>query len=189
MTGKGDVKSGMQGFPPVIRKALPGEAAELAALAEALFRQSYGPTHPEPELSRYVARTFSNEKFARDLADPRTTVLVVEEAPSGRLVGYAILRDGSPVGEQLAEDERKPIEIVRFYVDQRWHGSGVAQALMTECVVEADRRERDVIWLQAWQEAARALAFYRKMGFAVRGTATFEFGDRVDDDFLLVRHL
>jgi ribosomal protein S18 acetylase RimI-like enzyme len=177
----------MQQVSPDIRKALPGEANALAALAESLFRQSYGPTHPEPELSRYVARTFSNEIFARYLSDPRAIVLVTEDGPAGPLIGYAVLRDGSPVNEQLAEDESEPIEIVRFYVDPRWHGSGVAQALMTECIVEAERRGRNVIWLQAWQEAGRALAFYRKLGFVVRGTAKFEFGDRMDDDFLLVR--
>lgn len=179
----------MQQDSPLIRKALPGDATEISALAEALFRQSYGPTHPEPELSRYVTRTFSNEIFARDISDPGAVVLVAEGAAARSLIGYAVLRDGSPPNEQLVADESEHIEIVRFYVDPNWHGAGVAQALMTECVVEAERRGRKVIWLQAWQEAARALAFYRKMGFVVKGTAKFPFGERMDDDFLLVKEL
>ena len=170
----------------LVRQALPGEEAKLSALAGALFRQGYGETHPEPELSRYVARTFSTERFAGYLTDPRVVVLVAEEAPAGPLAGYAILRDGSPAGDQLAE-RKSSVEIVRFYVDQKWHGGGVAQALMAACVLEATNRGRDVIWLQAWQQAARALAFYMKMGFVVAGSAKFEFGDRMDDDFLLVR--
>ena len=165
-----------------------GEAAELSALAESLFRQSYGVTHPEPELSRYVARTFSTERFSQDLTDPRVVVLVADESPAGPLAGYAILRDGSPAGDQLA-GAKDPVEIVRFYVDQKWHGAGVARALMTACLVEAATRGSDVIWLQAWQQAARALAFYGKMGFAVVGAAKFEFGERIDDDFLLVRRV
>ncbi len=172
-----------------VRQALPGEAPELAALAAELFRQGYGETHPEPELSRYVARTFSTEVFARDLTDPRAIILVAEEIPGGSLIGYAVLRDGPPSHNQLTKEEGDAIEIVRFYVDQKWHGARVAQALMTACVLEATTRGRDVIWLQAWQQAARALAFYKKMGFAVVGTAKFAFGERLDDDFLLVRHV
>ena len=178
----------MQQISPEIRRALPGEERELASLAESLFRQGYGVTHPEPELSRYIARTFSAERFAQYLMDPRMTILVADQAPTGPLVGYAILRDGPPGGDQLTGG-KEPIEIVRFYVDQKWHGAGVAQALMTACILEATTRGRDVIWLQAWQQAARALAFYRKMGFSVIGTAKFEFGARIDDDFLLVRRV
>lgn len=48
----------MHESPAYIRHALPGEEVDLSALAESLFRQGYGVTHPEPELSRYVARTF-----------------------------------------------------------------------------------------------------------------------------------
>ena len=179
----------MQRISPAVRPALPGEEVDLAALAAALFRQGYGATHPEPELSRYVTRNFSVETFARDLTDPRVTVLVAEEGPTGPLAGYAILREGPPA-EGLTSQEsggRKPIEIGRFYVDQKWHGLGVAQALMTECVLEAARRGGDVLWLQAWERAARALAFYKKMGFVVAGNAKFEFGARVDNDFLLAR--
>ena len=184
-----DVESEVQQISPAVRRALPGEEVELAAVAAALFRQGYAVTHPEPELSRYVARCLSVETFARDLMDPRVTVRVVEEGPTGPLVGYAILRDGSPaVGlTSRVGNGNRPLEIVRFYVDQKWHGSGVAQTLMTDCVLEAVRRGSEVLWLQVWQKAARALAFYKKMGFVVCGTAKFEFGPRVDDDFLLVR--
>jgi ribosomal protein S18 acetylase RimI-like enzyme len=182
------VKSEMQSGSP-IRRALSGEAAALSELGRELFRQGYLATHPEPEFSRYVARTFSPEVFTRDLADPHKVVLVADEPSTGSLIAYAVLRDGSPSSEQSTDYEGAPIEILRFYVDEKWHGAGVAQALMTACVAEATTRRRDVIWVQTWQQSARALAFYEKMGFVVAGTAKFEFGDRFDDDFLLVRRV
>jgi ribosomal protein S18 acetylase RimI-like enzyme len=174
---------------PSIRNALPGEAAALSELARELFRQGYGESHPEPEHSRYAARTFSTEVFERDIADPRKVVLVVDEASMDSLVGYAVLRDGSPSPEQSTGKEENAIEILRFYVDEKLHGTGVAQALMGACVIEAATRGKSEIWVQAWQHAPRALAFYKKMGFVVVATAQFEFGDRLDDDFLLVRHI
>lgn len=102
---------------------------------------------------------------------------MIAEDESHAPAGYAILRD---------TDEQR-IEILRFYVDEKWHGSGAAQLLMRECIHEARRRKKETVWLQTWQQSGRALAFYRKMGFVVSGTTTFQFGDRIDNDYLLVR--
>ena len=178
-----------------VRHATSGEASAVAALATDLFRQGYAETHPEPELSLYVSRAFSADALERDLTDSRATVLVAEETEKGTLVGYALLREGSlprsgtpPIAVATEGDgPQNSIEIARFYVDRKWHGSGVAQGLMTACISEAIRRDSDVVWLQAWQKAARPLAFYKKSGFIVVGTTTFEFGSRVDDDFILAR--
>jgi ribosomal protein S18 acetylase RimI-like enzyme len=159
-----------------VRRAVEGEESALSALAEKLFRQGYGATHPEPELSRYISRTFSEEAFGSILHDQDSVVLIAEDAARA-LAGYAILRD--------TDEER--IEILRFYVDEKWHGSGAAQLLMRECIREARKRKKETVWLQTWQQSGRAIAFYRKMGFVVSGTTTFQFGDRIDDDYLLVR--
>ena len=174
----------------MVRRARPDEAGAIAALAAALFRQAYGDSHPEPEVVAYFARALAPERFARDLADPRSAVLLAEE--SGETLGYALLREGGPAAHPAAGDAlgaARPVEIVRFYVDAAWHGRGVAQALMAACLEEAARREADVVWLEAWQGAARPLAFYRKAGFDVVASVRYDFGGRVDDDFLLARRL
>jgi ribosomal protein S18 acetylase RimI-like enzyme len=81
------------------------------------------------------------------------------------------------------------MEIVRFYVDQAWHGQGVAHDLMRTSEERARVRSCDALWLQAWTQADRALRFYRKAGFDVYGTAVFKFGARVDSDLILARGL
>jgi hypothetical protein len=45
------------------------------------------------------------------------------------------------------------------------------------------------VWLEAWQGAARPLAFYRKAGLDVLASVRYDFGGRVDDDFLLARRV
>jgi len=159
-----------------IRRAMPGEEITLSALAGELFRQGYGDTHPEPDISGYIATNFSPEAVARDLNNSTVAVLV-GETKHGRLAAYAIIR----------ESDADRMEIARFYVDREFHGTGAAQSLMDACIDEARRRGKTAIWLQAWQEAGRALAFYRKSGFEVFDTAKFEFGARIEDDYLLVR--
>ena len=177
-------------LPVAIRRAGPEEAARLGAFAAELFRVAYGPTHPEPDLGVYLAHSFSPDEMRRRLEDPAHVVLVVVDAHDEWL-GYAELRVGGPDAErvQLARPlpEAKALEIVRFYVAPSQQGRGVAQRLMQACDDIALERGADVLWLQAWQEAAQALRFYEKAGLERYGTAVFPFGARVDRDFLLAR--
>ena len=173
-----------------VRVAAPADAARLAAFGAELFRQGYGPTHPEPTLTPYLASSFAPDLVAAKLADPAVVFLIAEDERH-EWVGYAELRAGAPDGEghrltaPLAG--ARPLEIVRFYVDRAWHGRGAAHALMDACDAAARAHGFDTIWLQAWQEAAQALRFYRKAGFTETGTAVFHFGDRMDADYLLAR--
>ena len=175
-----------------IRPAEPSEAPQLAAFAAKLFRQAYEITHPEPTLSEYLADSFAVPNFARTLEDPRSTILLIVST-DGAWIGYAELHQGKPTAPTTALTRTlpgtAPIEIVRFYVDQEWHGQGVAQELMRACEDWARVRAGDALWLQAWQQAPQALRFYTKAGFEICGTAVFTFGERADEDFILARGL
>ena len=174
-----------------IRPAGPADARGVAEVGARLFREAYGATHPEPALSVYLADCFALARIERLLGDREATVLVAESADSAELVGYAHLRVAAPDAPSTvltrALPGRRPMEIVRFYVAGHLHGRGLASALMAACDAEARRRDADVLWLQAWQEAGRALAFYGKAGFERFGTAIFRFGSREDRDFVLAR--
>jgi diamine N-acetyltransferase len=175
----------------LIRVAEPGDAKQLAALGAVLFRQTYEATHPEPTLSEYLGNSFSVSSLARTLEDPASTILVVEA--DGSWIGYAELHEGPPTAPTTVLTRALPgaasMEIVRFYVDRAWHGRGVAHDLMVACEARARTSDCDVLWLQAWQQAAQALRFYSKEGFDVYGTAVFNFGERADGDLILARGL
>ena len=185
--GTGAFSDAVTGGPFTIRRCIQSDAAMVAALGARLFTQAYSATHPEPELSRYLARSFNVDHFRAELADPRVRVLVVEAA-DGAPAGYAHVRatTGSRPESVVAS---APIEIVRFYIDAPWHGAGLAQQLMVACEREARAMGGDVVWLSAWQEAPRAVAFYRRAGFSIVGTTTFAFGERRDADYVMARSL
>jgi GNAT superfamily N-acetyltransferase len=170
-----------------ITRATVEDASRVATLGVRLFTQAYGPTHPEPELSRYLARCFGVDTVATALGAAATTLLLVSDT-TGTDIGYAWLtrsKDTPPPGVT----GQRPLEIARFYVDEPWHGLGVAQALMASCLEVAQRAHADVLWLATWQPAKRAQAFYRRMGFEIVGTTTFLFGDVLEDDFVMARKL
>lgn len=178
--------------PPGIRRAQPHEAVRLGALGADLFRVSYGPTHPEPQLSVYLRESFAPDVMTARFADPGRTFLVAETV-EGEWCGYVELHPGAPDPARVTLERplpgTQPIEIVRFYVAPSHQGRGVAQALMAASDELAAQGGFDTIWLQAWQEAAQANRFYAKAGFERYGTAIFPFGDRIDQDYLLVRPL
>ena len=170
----------------VIRRCGVTDASTLASLGARLFAETYGPTHPEPELSRYLAQSFSVDGVREAISDDGVSFFLVEDS-LGAPIAYAYLRATSdpPAGVVGL----RPFEIVRFYVDAARQGSGVGAALMDTCVRDAKERGADVIWLQVWKEAPWAVGFYQRMGFTAVGSAPFYFGDQVGDDHIMARPL
>lgn len=165
-----------------IRRCDIDDAPAVAALGARLFAETYGPTHPDPELSRYLRREFSVDVVRGAIAGRDVSMLVVEESP-GVPIAYAYLR-ATPRPPSGVSGSR-PLEIVRFYVDGSHQGRGVGAALMDACFADARARNADPVWLQVWKKAPWAVGFYERMGFSVVGSAPFHFGDRVDDDHIM----
>jgi ribosomal protein S18 acetylase RimI-like enzyme len=167
-----------------IRRCAPVDAPALASLGARLFTETYGPTHPEPELSRYLARSFSVEGVREAISDPEISMFMVEDS-SGVPIAYAYMK-ASPE-PPTGVDGRRVFEIVRFYVDGATQGRGVGAALMSSCFGDARQRGADVVWLQVWKEAPWAVGFYHRMGFSVVGSAPFYFGEQIGDDHIMAR--
>ena len=171
--------------PPLvaIRHCAPTEAPVLAALGIRLFREAYEATHPEPDLSPYLARAFDPDRLAIELGEREIRVLFAVDQDD-RPIGYGYVR--AAVAERPAcVPGTRPWEILRFYVETQWHGRGVAAPLFTACEREARQQGADALWLAVWQKAERPQAFYRRMGLEVVGTTVFEFGQRRDADFVM----
>src|SRR5215208_8536374 len=169
-----------------IRRCTTDDAATIASLGARLFAEAYGSTHPEPELSRYLARSFPVEGVRESIADTAVTMLVAQDS-SGKAIAYAYLK-ASPAPPSGVHGENV-YEIVRFYVDSVYQGRGIGAALMEECFVDARSRGADAVWLQVWKEAPWAVGFYARMGFSIVGSAPFYFGEQVGDDHIMLKSL
>jgi diamine N-acetyltransferase len=167
-----------------IRRCASTDAAMLAELGARLFAEAYGPTHPEPELSRYLARSFSVESVRDAIASANVRMFVAEDF-SGRPIGYAFLRRTNELPDGV--NSSNSFEVVRFYVEAAAQGRGVGAALMEECFEESRRRGADTVWLQVWKQAPWAVGFYERMGFTAVGSAPFYFGDQIGDDHIMSR--
>ena len=163
----------------IIRDLLPHEAPLLARLAERLFRDTYGATHAAM-LDPYCAKAFAPGVQERELAEPGAGVLLAEAA--GEPAGYAQYRR-RPAPEVVGDADA--VEVARFYVDPRHHGTGLAQRLMDAMLARAAADGARTVWLQVAEYNDRALAFYARCGFRSVGRIPFDFAGIRENDHLL----
>ncbi len=165
-----------------IRRATIDDAASLAAFAARAFIETFGDENDADDLRDHVESTYNLARQSAEIRDADTATLLVERA--GALIGYAqICRKRVPPCVHAAN----PVEIYRFYVDRAAHSSGVAQRLMAAAFAQAREWGADVVWLGVWEHNPRAMAFYRKFGFADVGSIDFFVGpDRQTDRVFVV---
>lgn len=170
--------------PWTLRHALATDAPALAALAEATFRETFGRDNAPADMDAHCARHYGVAQQAREIADPAMLTLLAER--DGQLVGFGQLHRGpGPAGLAAA----RPAEVRRLYVARGMHGSGLGRELM-EALLEAARTGgADCVWLGVWERNPRAIAFYRKSGYAAFGEHVFTVGSDPQRDVLMARTL
>ncbi len=167
-----------------IRRARGRDAAALADLAERTFREAFGDLNTPEDVDLHCLSTFGEGIQAREIAAVEMSTLVCEQ--SGALIAYGQLGWGEAPACVLGSN---PAEIRRLYVDQQWHGKGIAQALMTALLDRAAAGGSGVAWLGVWERNPRAIAFYSKCGFVEAGDHTFVLGRDPQRDLVLTKSL
>jgi GNAT superfamily N-acetyltransferase len=153
-------------------------------LAARTFRDAFGADNTPEDLERHLKRSYGISQQSAELANPGMTTLLADHADIP--IGYVQLKSGPPPGSVIGNS---PFEIMRFYVDQAWHGRGVAHHLMMETIAEARRQGAGTLWLGVWERNPRAIAFYRKWEFTPTGSTIFCVGNDRQNDLVMVRAL
>lgn len=167
-----------------IRPASFADAQMLKELAVRTFHDAFAETNSAENMEVYMSKAFSLERIREELADPQARFLIAEV--EGDPAGYAKLSAGEP---PECVRLRPTQEIVRLYVEQRFHGTGVARTLMEACLEEAARAGCRGVYLGVWEHNPRAQRFYRKFGFEVVGEHGFQMGHEAQIDLWMERPL
>jgi len=167
---------------PIVRKSHPGDARQLARLAEQTFRDTFGAVNTAEHMDAHCRQNYSEATQSRELSDPDIVTVVSEE--EGELVGFAQVRwSDAPACVRGSA----PGEIQRLYVAKAWHGTGIAHDLMETCLDTLRKRGSDVVWLGVWEHNPRAISFYKKFGFTEVGEHVFALGGDPQRDIVMVR--
>ena len=163
------------------RKAVPEDAANVAALAIQVWLHTYARTGIRRAIADYVLQQFTEENFRRQIAaDPQYFILCESE---GHLVGYLRLDFEAPCPDEPDIDT----EIVTLYVQEHFLGKGLGAKLLEEadCVLSA--RHKRHAWLGVNHQNLPAIRFYEKQGLRRRGSTYFEFEGEQHENFIYIR--
>ena len=166
-----------------IRKATVEDATGLARIAEITFRAAFGSHNSPEDMDLHCDRNFGPELQLKEIEDNAMVTLLCEV--EGQLAGFAQVCWKETPGS--LPPGTNPGELRRIYVLERFHGAGVAQALMNASVKEIEDRESDLVWLGVWEYNPRAIAFYKKLGFYESGEHEFYLGNDLQRDIIMAR--
>jgi diamine N-acetyltransferase len=163
------------------RRATAADAAAYSALARQLATDTFAQHNDPDDFALYLRETYGVARQAAEIAGPDSVVLLAEL--EGEIAGYAYLKRGRP---PACVTGASPVEISRFYVAGRWHGRGVAQALMRRTAEEAREWGARTVWLGVWEQNHRGRAFYAKCGYEEVGSHVFMLGTDAQRDLVMV---
>jgi GNAT superfamily N-acetyltransferase len=112
----------------------------------------------------YMEKYFSQEKLAEELKDQNSSFFIVflGNTPSG----FLKINMNAPL-EDFAE--KNCLELERIYLNKEAAGKGIGKKLVELTFVIADKHNKDIVWLKAMDTSDDAIAFYKKMGFQIKG--------------------
>ena len=169
----------------VIRPARLADAAELSALMRRTFLAANSHCSTPENLAVFLESRYRPELQAREIRDPDTLTLIVEQ--DGQWAGFAQLRWATRPPVELAP--LPAVELGRIYLDTAFHGRGIAAQLVANLLVAASLRGSRSVWLSVWEEAAQAICFYKKHGFEIIGRTVFMVGDDPKEDWVMAQTL
>jgi ribosomal protein S18 acetylase RimI-like enzyme len=170
---------------PILRRAVPADAARLALLGGATFLSSFAHDHPGDAIVAHVDAHHSSDWYARLLADPAAAAWILE-TPLGAPVGYALL---TPPTLDCPTDTGD-LELKRIYLLSGWQSGGWGGRLLNAVEAEARARGAARLFLCVYSVNLAAQRFYMRHGFADTGRRQlFMVGDVAFEDYILVKPL
>jgi len=166
----------------LFRLATLADAANLRHLSESTFRDTYTAFNTPENMEKHVNKNFTIEQLERELQTPDSQYFIIES--DGVIIAFAklVCNHTTP-----GLNEKRVVEIERFYVKRDFHGQQLGRKMMDFCMTWAKAQAFEVVWLGVWEHNPNAIAFYRRMGFEHFGEHTFVLGDEVQTDFVMKR--
>jgi GNAT superfamily N-acetyltransferase len=160
------------------RDARPDDAPAIDALFRQSFTDTFAHLYDPKDLAAFFM-DFTEAAWRSEIADPDFAFRLAEE--DGALAGYAKL---SSVSLPVALSG-PAVELRQLYVLKRWHGAGIAQALMEWALARARARGAETLYLSVFTENHRAKSFYARRGFEEVGPYIFMVGNHADQDVIM----
>ena len=156
----------------IIRPVMTDEIAALSALASRTYAETFGASMSPADLAMQLKTTRSEDYFRNVVREDAILVAVMADA----IVGYLQISDlRIPIADAADADQ----ELFALYVGAEWQGQGVGKTLMEAALAHERFRRAPRIYLDVWDENARAIGLYVGCGFKSAGRRDFVVNGRV----------
>lgn len=166
-----------------IRRADAADADLLALIGTASFLETFADVHTGAEIVEHCGLHHSADAY-RALLAKGADAWLIETGATKAPIGYALLTDVDLPGAEPGD-----LELKRIYMLSRLHGTGAAAELMRLLMERARERGARRLLLDVFSKNDRAIAFYRKFGFAKIADVRFFVGATGYDDIVLAAPL
>ncbi len=165
----------------IIRRACAADAAALADLGMATFRETFAYLYAPEDLAEFLATSHSPEAYARLLGDPAVAVWLAGLG-SGPPIGYAVAgRCKLPV-KDLEPDAG---EVRQLYILAAHQKLRLGTRLLVTALDWLAAEHRRPVYVGVWSENHGAQRLYERFGFGKIGEYGFPVGRQIDREFIL----
>ncbi|QNP41297.1 GNAT family N-acetyltransferase [Lysobacter solisilvae (ex Woo and Kim 2020)] len=165
-----------------VRRAVPTDAAVLAALGAATFTEAFGHLYSAQDLQAFIDESHAVSAYETLLQSPLYALWLAEA--DGEAIGYAL---AGPCGLPHEDARREHGELKRLYVSGRVQGGGVGAKLFDQALAWLERDGPRPLWISVWSENYGAQRFYARYGFEKAGEYEFIVGQQRDREFMYRR--
>jgi ribosomal protein S18 acetylase RimI-like enzyme len=166
----------------LVRRAVPTDAAVLAALGASTFIEAFGHLYSADDLQAFLDESHAVSAYETLLRSPLYALWLAED--QGEAIGYAL---AGPCGLPHADAKPEDGELKRLYVSGNAQGSGVGARLFDEALAWLEREGPRTLWISVWSENHGAQRFYARYGFEKAGEYEFIVGRQRDHEFMFRR--
>ena len=117
----------------------------------------------------YLEKYFSVERLTTELSDLNARFFIAYYI--GEPVGFLKLNLNASVE---STEDKSALELERIYLTSKATGRGIGKELVELTLQIAREYNKNVVWLKAMDTSAKAISFYRNMGFEIAGTYKLE---------------
>lgn len=159
----------------------PDQAEQVLAIGRDTFHEKWHPYYSMADMEEYLVSAFKVANILEELKSRH------------RCIYFILLADGEPAGYakiNLGTTEKEfsgfaASEVERFYLFEKYHGTGLAHRLMDHVLEFLKDRNDDWVYLGVDVNNHRAIRFYERYGFVVFGAKVFMVGNTKDMDQLM----
>ncbi|MFD1953457.1 GNAT family N-acetyltransferase [Paenibacillus thailandensis] len=165
-----------------IKKCSREDLQILQTISIETFSDTFKDQNSPENMKAYLDKAFNAKQLEKELSNISSEfyfIFVNEE-----IAGYLKVNMNDAQSEKMGDES---LEIERIYIRNKFQGKGLGKNLFDKAMEIAIKQNKRMIWLGVWEKNAKAIAFYKKLGFVQKGAHSFYMGDEEQTDFIMTK--